>query len=123
MYAKKKIVYISSFNYKLIKYYKLVDLFNNKTKINCFDKLIYILRLQNNAKNNKFSSKRKASISLIDNKKKMRKQIFVSLFFLYSTSTNNTKTTIFTRSNSIEIETIKIFKTINTLIDKLYNKF
>ncbi len=36
--------------------------------------------------------------------------------------TNNTKTTISTCSNSIETKTIKIFKTIDILIDKLYNK-
>jgi len=80
------------------------------------------LRSQNNIKNNKFSLKRKTSISLINNKEKLQKQIFVLFFFLRSASTNNAKTTIFTRSNSIEIETIKIFKIINILIDKLYNK-
>ncbi len=79
-------------------------------------------RSQDNAKNNKFFLKRKASIFLINNKEKLRKQIFVSLFFSRSMSTNNAKTTISTRSNSIEIEAIKIFKIIDTLIDKLYNK-
>jgi len=80
------------------------------------------LRSQDNAKNIKFSSKHKTSISSINNKKKLRKQIFVLLFFLRNTSTNNTKITISICSNLIEIEIVKIFKIINTLIDKLYNK-
>jgi len=79
--------------------------------------------LRNSAKNNKFSLKQKISIFLINNKERLRKQIFVSLFFLHNTLTKNTKITIFTCFNFIEIETIKIFKTINTLIDKLYSKF
>ncbi len=123
MYARKKIARTLNFNYKSIKYYKFVDLFNNKIKINCFNRLIRTLRSQSNAKNNKSSSKRKTNISLIDNKEKLRKQIFVLLFFLRNTSTNNTKITIFTCFDFIEIETIKIFKIINILIDKLYNKF
>ncbi len=81
------------------------------------------MRSRDNTKNNKFFSKQKASIFLINNKKRLQKQIFVLLFFLRNTLTNNTKTTIFIRSNFIKIETIKIFKIINTLIDKLYNKF
>ena len=73
MYARKKTIYILDFNYRLIKYYKLVDLFNNKIKINCSNKLVHILRSQNNAKNNKIFSKCKANISSIDNKKRLRK--------------------------------------------------
>ncbi len=80
------------------------------------------LRSQSNAKNNKLFSKRKANIFLINNKKKLQKLIFVSLFFLRNTLTNDAKTTIFIRFNFIEIEAIKNFKIINTLIDKLYNK-
>ncbi len=122
MYAKKKTIYILDFNYKLIKYYKLINLFNNKIKINCFSKLARMLYLQNNIKNNKFFSKYKTNIFLINNKKKLEKQIFVLLFFLCNTLTSNTKITIFICSNSIKIETIKIFKIINILINKLYNK-
>jgi len=81
------------------------------------------MRLRNNAKNNKFSSKQKINIFLINNKKRLQKQIFVSLFFLYNMLTKNAKAIIFIRFNSIEIKTIKIFKIINTLINKLYNKF
>jgi len=80
------------------------------------------MRLQDNAKNNKLSLKQKTNIFLINNKERLRKQIFVSLFFLRNILTNDAKTTIFICSNSIETKTIKIFKIVSTFVNKLYNK-
>ena len=79
--------------------------------------------MQNNAKNNKFSLKQKVNIFLINNKERLQKQIFALLSFLRNTLTNDTKITISTCFNFIEIEIIKNFKIINTLINKLYDKF
>ena len=73
MYTKKKTIRTLNFNYKLIKYYEFVNLFNNEIKINRFNRLVYILRSQNNSKNNKFFSKCKANIFSINNKKRLRK--------------------------------------------------
>jgi len=56
-----------NFNYKSIKHYKLVDLFNNKTKINCFNRLTRT----HSTNNNKFFSKQKVNISLINNKERL----------------------------------------------------
>ena len=121
----------------MIKYYALVNQFNNKIKINCFNKLAYIC-LRDNAKNNKFFLKQKVNIFLINNKKRLQKQIFALLFFLHNISIKDAKITIFICFNFIEIKTIKIFKTImlryyflrdlrnireNCTIEEIYRRF
>jgi len=71
-----------NFNYKLIKYYKLVDLSNNKIKINCFNRLAH-MRLQNSAKNNKFSSKQKVNIFFNKQQREIAKaNLCLAIFFI-----------------------------------------